>query len=202
MAQNNVNKNTKNVGAEIPTDLWMTAMHTGALPSQVISSLAASSAMGFTLYSQWLGAVMAAAHGAPQSMWFNPLTFEWKRIETDTGSDAKNATSSSKSKVGSNRAADKTPTKSSPKSVEMGAVAITQKPSMMHKPESPDDLKLISGVGPKLEKVLNGLGVWTFEQVAAWTPAEIAWVDDFLQFSGRIERDKWIEQASRLSAKV
>ncbi len=62
-----------------------------------------------------------------------------------------------------------------------------------------DDLKWISGVGPKLEETLNGLGVFHFEQIAAWTKAEIDWVDDYLKFSGRIERDNWIEQAKALA---
>ena len=58
-----------------------------------------------------------------------------------------------------------------------------------------DDLKRISGVGPKLEGVLNELGFWHFDQIAAWTEAEIAWVDARLKFKGRIERDDWIAQA-------
>ena len=72
-------------------------------------------------------------------------------------------------------------------------------PRSLDKPASPDDLKLISGVGPKLEQVLNELGVWTFDQVAEWTAAEIAWVDDYLQFSGRILRDDWLGQAAKLA---
>jgi len=61
-----------------------------------------------------------------------------------------------------------------------------------------DDLKLISGVGPKLEGVLNDLGFYHFDQVAAWTPDHIAWVDARLKFKGRIERDDWISQAKKL----
>ncbi len=74
------------------------------------------------------------------------------------------------------------------------------KPNAIERPAAPDDLKAISGVGPKLEKVLNDLGVWTYAQVAAWSSAEVAWVDDYLSFSGRIGRDKWIEQAAALAA--
>ncbi|MDP3898822.1 MAG: NADH-ubiquinone dehydrogenase [Mesorhizobium sp.] len=72
------------------------------------------------------------------------------------------------------------------------------KPAAIEKPAVPDDLKAISGVGPKLEQVLNGLGIWTLGQIAAWSPAEIAWVDDYLGFKGRIGRDGWIEQAKSL----
>ncbi|WP_299862780.1 hypothetical protein [uncultured Hoeflea sp.] len=74
-----------------------------------------------------------------------------------------------------------------------------RRPSEIEKPGTPDDLKLISGVGPKLEQVLNGLGVWTFAQIADWKAEEIAWVDDYLQFKGRIDRDDWISQARALA---
>lgn len=63
-----------------------------------------------------------------------------------------------------------------------------------------DNLKLISGVGPKLEGVLNGLGIFHFDQVAAWTPEEVAWVDEHLKFKGRIAREDWIAQATTLAA--
>jgi predicted flap endonuclease-1-like 5' DNA nuclease len=64
-----------------------------------------------------------------------------------------------------------------------------------------DDLKLISGIGPKLEKLCNELGFWHFDQIANWTPEELAWVDHNLEgFKGRIQRDNWIEQARALAA--
>ncbi|KUJ79317.1 NADH-quinone oxidoreductase subunit E [Ruegeria profundi] len=63
-----------------------------------------------------------------------------------------------------------------------------------------DNLKLLKGVGPKLEHTLNELGIYHFDQIAAWTPEHVAWVDERLQFKGRIERDGWIEQAGKLAA--
>ncbi|MEM6619847.1 MAG: 50S ribosomal protein L21 [Pseudomonadota bacterium] len=62
----------------------------------------------------------------------------------------------------------------------------------------PDDLKKISGVGPKLEGLLHKNGVFHFDQIAAWSVEEIAYMDDQLSFKGRIERDNWIAQASEL----
>ena len=62
-----------------------------------------------------------------------------------------------------------------------------------------DDLKQISGVGPVLEGKLNELGVYHFWQIARWSPAEVAWVDDAISFKGRITRDDWITQASKLA---
>ena len=64
-----------------------------------------------------------------------------------------------------------------------------------------DDLKRISGVGPKLEMVLNDLGIYHFDQIAAWSRTEIDWIDDYLQFKGRVDRDKWIGQAKKLAGK-
>ncbi|MEZ5670250.1 MAG: 50S ribosomal protein L21 [Alphaproteobacteria bacterium] len=63
-----------------------------------------------------------------------------------------------------------------------------------------DDLKKISGVGPKLEKTLNELGIYHYAQIAAFTPEQVAWVDERLKFKGRIEREDWIEQAKTLAA--
>lgn len=63
-----------------------------------------------------------------------------------------------------------------------------------------DDLKKLSGVGPKLEGKLNENGVWTFAQIAAWTPEEVAFMDDQLSFKGRIARDGWIAQAAEFGA--
>ncbi|MEL6586296.1 MAG: 50S ribosomal protein L21 [Pseudomonadota bacterium] len=63
-----------------------------------------------------------------------------------------------------------------------------------------DDLKKISGVGPKLEGLLHDNGVFHFDQIAAWGADEIAYMDDKLSFKGRIERDNWIEQATGFAA--
>ncbi|MHA6641976.1 NADH-ubiquinone dehydrogenase [Mesorhizobium sp. A623] len=62
-----------------------------------------------------------------------------------------------------------------------------------------DDLKAISGVGPKLEQVLNGLGIRSYGQIAAWTPDEIEATEETLGFNGRIVRDDWIGQAAALA---
>ena len=65
-------------------------------------------------------------------------------------------------------------------------------------PSEKDDLKKITGVGPKLEEAMNKLGIYQFAQVASWTNDEIMWVDDSLSVKGRIERDDWVGQVSEL----
>ena len=64
-----------------------------------------------------------------------------------------------------------------------------------------DDLKMIKGVGPKLEIMLNELGFYHFDQIAGWSAAEVAWVNDNLAgFKGCVSRDNWVEQARKLAS--
>jgi len=63
----------------------------------------------------------------------------------------------------------------------------------------PDDLQRISGIGPKNEAILHTLGFFHFDQIAAWTSAQVSWVDDHLRFNGRIKREEWIHQAGLLA---
>jgi predicted flap endonuclease-1-like 5' DNA nuclease len=92
----------------------------------------------------------------------------------------------------------------SPAEVETAAeptAAEAGKPAMLYgsRPDAVDDLKLIKGVGPKLEKELNGLGLYTFAQIATLTPENLAWVDDNLSsIKGRSLRDDWVGQAAAL----
>lgn len=65
-----------------------------------------------------------------------------------------------------------------------------------------DDLKRIKGIGPQNEGRLHGLGVWHFDQIAAWSEANVDWVGAFLAFPGRIEREDWVGQAKQLAQGV
>ncbi|MEO8531463.1 MAG: NADH-quinone oxidoreductase subunit E [Deltaproteobacteria bacterium] len=63
-----------------------------------------------------------------------------------------------------------------------------------------DDLKVISGVGPKLEALLHSRGIFHFDQIAKWKATELAWIDDNLEgFKGRASRDNWVAQAADLA---
>ncbi|MEM1273982.1 MAG: 50S ribosomal protein L21 [Pseudomonadota bacterium] len=97
----------------------------------------------------------------------------------------------------------KTAPKAAPKEK---APAKTSAPAAKPAAEAPaaaaaaDDLKKLSGVGPALEKKLHAAGVTSFAQIAAWSPEDVAEMDEKLSFKGRIERDGWIEQAAKLAA--
>ncbi len=78
------------------------------------------------------------------------------------------------------------------------------KPAWLEAPRDgqPDDLKAINGIGPKLEQVLHTMGVYHFDQIAAWTDRELVWVDENLEgFKGRATRDEWVSQAKELAQK-
>lgn len=59
-----------------------------------------------------------------------------------------------------------------------------------------DNLKEIEGVGPAMEKMVNEMGFFHFDQIAGWSDADVAWVDANLKgFKGRVTRDRWVAQA-------
>ena len=74
-------------------------------------------------------------------------------------------------------------------------------PMALDKPvaNAPDDLTVIGGIGPKIQEVLNAMGIWHYDQIAAWSPENITWVDHELNFSGRIVREGWVQQAAILA---
>jgi len=58
-------------------------------------------------------------------------------------------------------------------------------------------LKLISGIGPFIEEKLNGIGIYTFDQISRFTKEDIDTVTELIKFfPGRIERDNWTDQAN------
>lgn len=83
---------------------------------------------------------------------------------------------------------------------EAESTAVLEKPLALDGPVAGqvDDLTVIGGVGPKIQEVLNELGIYHYDQIAAWSPENMAWVDDHLSFSGRIMRERWVEQAKVL----
>lgn len=84
----------------------------------------------------------------------------------------------------------------------VASTAEGQKPEMLAAARNgqPDNLKQLSGVGPKLEQSLHGMGIFHFDQIAAWGPQELAWMDANLQgFKGRASRDGWVAQAKALA---
>ena len=106
-------------------------------------------------------------------------------------------------KAASTKAASEktTAAKAKAASPKRAPVAADGQPEVLSKARAggADDLKMIKGVGPGLEKTLNELGFYHFDQIAGWRKKEIEWVDSRLKFKGRIERDEWTKQAKALA---
>lgn len=67
---------------------------------------------------------------------------------------------------------------------------------------SADDLKVILGIGPFLEKKLHAIGIYTFQQIANFNSEDIEQINDLIEFfPGRIVRDNWVGQAAELARK-
>src|SRR3546814_5572550 len=81
--------------------------------------------------------------------------------------------------------------------------SVVEEPVIAPASGAPDNLLQLKGVGPKVNAMLNGLGVTRFDRIAAWTDADIAAMDKRLgNFSGRITRDHWVDQADRKSTRL
>lgn len=188
-----------------------------------VAGAAAMSALGIGLanhaFGVWLGALSGAAEASQRLM--QPLIEDFEaRVEQfeDANSSSTKARATAKTMIAEAQSFAQEVTDIAAKEAATTAPAVNvapatskaadvllpedfRQPKAMDRPAKPSDLKAISGIGPKLEKVLNGLGIWTYAQIAAWSPQEIAWVDDYLSFNGRIGRDDWTAQAAVLAAK-
>ncbi|MEW6629254.1 MAG: NADH-ubiquinone dehydrogenase [Pseudomonadota bacterium] len=183
-----------------------------------IAGAAAMSALGVGLANHALGVWMGAFSGTLEAShrMFQPLLddFEARTEAANNASKARKATETliaeaqifarDVTDIGANateKALDSTGADVVPETASSGLMPEDfRQPKPMRKPAKPSDLKAISGIGPKLEKVLNGLGIWTYGQIAAWTSEEIAWVEDYLSLAGRVGRDDWTGQAAAFAA--
>lgn len=76
---------------------------------------------------------------------------------------------------------------------------VNQKGSFKNDAEEKDDLQVINGIGPGIEKKLNKYGIYTYRQISEFTEESIQTISDVVKFfPGRIERDRWVEQAAKL----
>jgi predicted flap endonuclease-1-like 5' DNA nuclease len=98
-------------------------------------------------------------------------------------------------------AATPAPAAAAPAAAAPSAVASSaggSKPTALTAPRGGkgDDLKTLEGVGPAMEKLCHELGIFHFDQIAAWGAAEVEWMDSNLKgFKGRVTRDRWVAQA-------
>jgi large subunit ribosomal protein L22 len=120
--------------------------------------------------------------------------------DTKANVSAKSSSKASKSKASESKAKPEKEEKAAPKTDSDDKGRVDEALGMVYDsaPSEVDDLKEISGVGPELEEKLHSIGIYKFEQIAAWTEKNVSEFDDLLSFKGRIERDGWIEKAKAL----
>ncbi|MBD0414824.1 NADH-ubiquinone dehydrogenase [Oryzicola mucosus] len=186
------------------------------LMAHPFAGAAAMTALGFGMAGQAMGVWIGMLEGASEMTrrlsnlqpagLAKPASEEPAKPAKDTASAQSKARATVKTMMDDSRAVAERVAARRPKVAGSAAdvvvaepVAAFVQPQALEKPEAPDDLKAISGIGPKLEQVLNGLGIWTYAQIAAWSEEEIGWVDEHLSFGGRIGRDDWTGQASKLA---
>ena len=141
-----------------------------------------------------------------------PLLAPWQGKTASKPTNKSKAAAAKKTSVPKAKAANEKPgatSKAKPTSkpattpTEATSARAGKKPRTMKAPRKAgaDDLKMIKGVGPKMEKLLNSLGFFHFDQVAKWTADEVLWVDQNLEgFKGRVSRDNWVQQAGVLAS--
>ncbi|MGV1757972.1 5' DNA nuclease [Rhizobium sp. A22-96] len=192
------------------------------------AAFAAAAAIGFGVTSQIAGAFFGALQGAVEAANKRAVVPTAKTVaaadekpaaKKEGAGEAKPAAKPAVSKPVTAKAKPAVAKKAEPKPVAAAAtvtapakskakvevaapVAAKPAPARSRKVAvKADDLKRISGVGPKLEQVLNGRGIQRFADIAAWSDADIVRIDAELGFDGRIRRDDWVGQAKALLPK-
>ncbi|MDK1489184.1 NADH:ubiquinone oxidoreductase [Sinorhizobium sp. 7-81] len=151
------------------------------------AAVAAATALGFGLSSHIAGIMFGAMQGAVGAMQKGiPAPVE----PVPTAAPAR-------------QAVQQAPEASSPPVVARSSKVSRPKakakaPAKASRQVAADDLKRISGIGPKLEQVLNARGIRRFADIAGWSEADVARLDKELGFDGRILRDDWVGQAKAL----
>jgi NADH-quinone oxidoreductase subunit E len=146
----------------------------------------------------------AKANGKPNKAMREDATgAESKAAKVDGGKAPGKVTAKAPAADGTSASVKKTRTIIAPKANPAEVNPVAEKggsaPLFAAPAGAPDDLKLISGVGPVLEGRLNGLGITKWSQVAALTPEQIGQVEGSLNFAGRVARDNWLAQAEVLA---
>jgi NADH-quinone oxidoreductase subunit E len=173
------------------------------------AAMAAATAIGFGVTSQIAGFMLGAMQGLAETAQKTGIAADEKPAAkaaepAETPVIAVKASPIVKPAVAAKAPVKVRPVKAKPAVAEPVAVV----PAKAEKPKrqkvarvvetQADDLKRISGIGPKLEQVLNGMGVRRYADVALWSDKDVQRIDDQLGFAGRIARDGWVEQAKAL----
>ncbi|MBX3597290.1 MAG: hypothetical protein KF874_06940 [Rhizobiaceae bacterium] len=156
-------------------------------------ALVAAAALGFAVTNRamevWVGALSGWARASRELLGQQP---DPVRLAKSVREPLTRASKSKKTRVSSGG-------RNAGVYTQLVSMTRGSKPTSVPRPEIVDDLKKISGVGPKLEQVLNGFGIWNYDQIASWSEVEAQWIDDALGLGGRVGNDNWLGQAKGLA---
>jgi NADH-quinone oxidoreductase subunit E len=183
------------------------------LMANPVAAMAATTAIGFSIAGQMAGLMLEAMQGAASG---SPAAADETKVGRTDASGAErqpetvakvspatqpqpraDAKQAQPEAVARGKAAPVVAKKTEP--AEKPAKAAPARKATRARTAKADDLKVISGVGPKLEQVLNGMGVTRYADIAAWSASDVARIEAELGLDGRIARDGWVEQAKGLA---
>ncbi|ASY68425.1 NADH:ubiquinone oxidoreductase [Sinorhizobium fredii] len=183
---------------------WMKGMPAVPLMANPMAAVAAATAIGFGLSSHFAGVMFGAMQGAASALQKGVAGLEPEAlVEPAPVVEKPEPVSPEASPTPAAREARPEPTaqeaRPAPAAVAKPKARAARKPvAAKSKGGASDDLKRISGIGPKLVQVLNDRGLRRFAEIAALSEADVARIDAELALSGRILRDDWIGQAKAL----
>lgn len=167
---------------------WLREMPAVAIPplmAHPVAAMAAAMAVGFGMTSHFAGMIMGAMHGAAER-----ARGMLDKLEAEAKADVPKVEPAVAEADGTVVRREAAGAKRKPATVRKGSGSNAGRT---------DDLKMISGIGPKLEQVLNGKGIFRFADIARWAASDVERIEAELGLDGRIARDGWVEQAKKLA---
>lgn len=169
----------------------MPGMPAHSLMANPVTAMAATTAIGFSIAGQMAGMMLGMMQGAAERARVVLDEAAERKVEPVRAKPASSAPVA-EAKPAAGRTVKVAREIATPKTAE-------SKPVRKAPAAKTDDLKVISGIGPKLEQVLNGMGFRRYADIAALKAADVARIEAELGLGGRIARDGWVEQAKALA---
>ncbi|KQV82767.1 helix-hairpin-helix domain-containing protein [Rhizobium sp. Root1220] len=163
------------------------------------AAMAAATAIGFGFSTQMAGAFFGAIRGAMEAS--SKLSAALDATPPEEGKPQVEVKPENIRPIPATRVSSRVKLAVVPASEPVATAKSAPKAKSAAPGKKADDLKQLSGIGPKLEQVLNARGIRSFADIAVWSNEDIARIDAELGFDGRIMRDGWVAQAKALSAK-
>lgn len=164
------------------------------LMANPVTAMTATTAIGLSIAGQMAGMMLGMMQGAAERARVVLDEAAERKVEPVRAKPASSAPVA-KAKPAAGRTVKVARESARPKTAESKPV----RKAPAAKTAKADDLKVISGIGPKLEQVLNGMGFRRYADIAALKAADVARIEAELGLGGRIARDGWVEQAKALA---